>query len=128
MEFFISYSIKDKNIAGKIRDILVNHDFEAFLAHRDIPISEEWRKDILKHLESCSILLAICTSNYEYSAWGNQEVGIAFEKGRKIIPLFKQGTNKSRFGFLEAIQGAPNDFTEDNLDKIVSEVIEKITP
>jgi len=46
-------------------------------------MSEVWREDILNHLASCSILLAVCTSNYECSAWGNQEVGIALEKKKE---------------------------------------------
>jgi hypothetical protein len=126
-EIFVSYSSKDKKIAGKISDI-IKHDFDVFLAHRDIPLSNEWRDDILKHLESCSILLAICTPNYEDSAWGNQEVGIALGKGKKIIPLFAHGTDKKRFGLLSDIQGPTNDFTEENLEKIIFEIIKKLIP
>ena len=47
LEFFISYSSKDKKLAGKIRDIIKNNNIEVFLAHRDIPLSNEWRTEIL---------------------------------------------------------------------------------
>lgn len=127
MEFFISYSSKDKELASKIGEML-SQKYSVFLAHRDISMSKEWRDDILSHLESCSVLIAVCTSNYANSAWGNQEAGIAIEKGRKVIPLFAQGTNKSRFGFLEAKQGHPHEFTEQNLKNIVNDVIKAVTP
>ena len=124
LEFFISYSSKDKKLAGKIRDIIKNNNIEVFLAHRDIPLSKEWRTEILNKLKSCSVLLAICTKNYHCSSWGNQEVGIAFEKGKKIIPVFAEGVDKTRFGFLEAKQGHPKEFSEENIEKIIEEILE----
>lgn len=127
-KFFISYSSEDKRLAGKIRDIIANTDSEVFLAHRDIPMSKEWRDEIFSHLESCTILLAVCTENFLCCAWGNQEVGIAMEKRKKIIPIFAQGTKKDRFGFLEAIQGYPKEFSEDNLESVIKEILEVAIP
>lgn len=126
LEIFISYSSKDKKLAGKVRDIIKKDNIEVFLAHRDIPLSEEWRNEIPKKLESCSHLIAICTENYQCSAWGNQEVGIALEKKKKIIPIFAKGTDKTRFGFLEARQGYPKEFTEENIENMIEKIIEKV--
>ncbi len=126
LEIFISYSSKDEKLAGKIRDIIKKDSIEVFLAHRDIPLSEEWRNEILKKLETCSHLIAVCTENYQCSAWGNQEVGIALENKKKIIPIFAKGTDKTRFGFLEAKQGYPKEFSEENIENIIEKIIEKI--
>ena len=126
LEIFISYSSKDEKLAGKIRDIIKKDNIEVFLAHRDIPLSEEWRNEILNKLETCSHLIAVCTENYQCSAWGNQEVGIALENKKKIIPIFAKGTDKTRFGFLEAKQGYPKEFTEENIENIIEKIIEKV--
>ena len=123
LEFFISYSSKDKKLAGKIRSIIKSNSIEAFLAHRDIPLSKEWRNEILSKLGSCSHLIAVCTENYKCSAWGNQEVGIALEKGKNIIPIFAEGTDKTRFGFLETKQGYPKEFTEENIEQIIEKIL-----
>ena len=47
-KIFISYSVKDKEIAGKVKDILSRFNISAFLAHQDIEVSEEWEKRILE--------------------------------------------------------------------------------
>jgi hypothetical protein len=125
-EFFISYSSKDKKLARQIRDIIFEHSFAVFLAHRDIPMSKGWREEILSHLKSCTTLVALCTKNYKCSTWGNQEIGIGFEKGKKIIPLFYQGTTKSDFGFLETFQGPSGEISEDNVLEIVENVLSSI--
>lgn len=126
VELFISHSSKDKILASSIKDIITNNNpnFFVFLAHRDIPQSKVWREDILSHLENCSVLLAICTPNYICSTWGNQEVGIAFGKGKKIIPLLLHGTEKSKFGFLEALQG--HTITDDNLASVIHQILEQL--
>jgi hypothetical protein len=126
LEIFISYSSKDKKLSGRIRDFIKQNGFKVFLAHRDIPLSKEWRNEILNKLKTCSVLLAICTKNYQCSSWGNQEVGIALEKGKRIIPIFAQGVDRTRFGFLEAIQSHPKEFTEENIEKIIQEILEMV--
>lgn len=52
-------------------------------------------------------------------------MGIALENKKKIIPIFAKGTDKTRFGFLEAKQGYPKEFTEENIENIIEKIIEK---
>ena len=123
-EVFFSYSHKDKVLAGNIANLLKEKRIDVFLAHENIEVSEEWREEIFKHLESDSVLLALLTPNYEKSVWANQEAGIMRGKGGKVIPLIVGETNIKKFGFLEALQGIP--IKEENLNDYLEEILRNI--
>ena len=121
VEVFFSYSHKDRVLAGKIADLLIDKGIDVFLAHEHIAISKEWREEIFKHLERDNVLLALLTPNYEKSVWANQEAGIMRGKRGKVIPLIFGGIELEKFGFLEALQGIP--VSEENLDDCVQEIL-----
>jgi hypothetical protein len=115
---FISYSNKDKKLAGKIRNSLAQSlkNVEIFLAHHDIEVSKEWRQEIQQHLEKSDLLIAILTPNFKSSVWTNQETGFALGKGTTVIPLIVEGTDIREFGFVEEKQGIT--IKEDDLGKV----------
>jgi len=121
VEVFFSYSHEDKVLAGTIANLLTNRGIDVFLAHEDIEVSEEWREEIFKHLESCTVLLALLTPNFEKSVWANQEVGHMRGKRGKVIPLIVGETDIKKFGFLEALQGIT--VKEENLDDCVKRIL-----
>jgi hypothetical protein len=123
-EVFFSYSHKDRVLAGKIATLLIEKGIDVFLAHEDIEISEEWREEIFKHLESDSVLLALLTPNYEKSVWANQEAGFMHGKRGKVIPLIVRRTEIKKCGFLEALQGIA--IKEENLDASLEEILQAI--
>ena|GEM_PF-950052 len=77
---------------------------QAFLAHEDIDVSEEWRECILKELRSCDIFIPLLSANFLLSKWAPQEVGFIFSRDSDvyIIPFSLDGTTP--FGFLSHIQ------------------------
>ena len=105
VEVFLSHSHNDKALAGKLSAFLGESEIDVFLAHENIEISTKWRSEILKHLESCDVLLALLTQNFERSSWANQEVGYVMKRIVPVVPLFFGKANLKRFGFLEAFQG-----------------------
>lgn len=121
IEIFLSYAHNDKTLAGRIGSLLHGRDIDVFLAHEDIEVSEEWRKEILKHLENDRFLVALLTPSYEKSVWANQEAGYMIGKGGKTIPLIVEGTDIKKFGFLESLQGILIQEAELNacIDKII---------
>lgn len=60
-EVFLSHVHEDKALAGKVKEILEANGVSAFLAHMDMEVSEEWRTEIFRHLETSSALIAIVT-------------------------------------------------------------------
>ena len=124
MRYFFSYSHRDRVLARKIATFLNEKGIDVFLAHEHIEVSEEWREEIFKHLESASVLLALLTPNYEKSVWANQEAGIMRGKGGKVIPLIVGKTEIKKSGFLEALQGIP--IKEENLNDYLEEILRTI--
>lgn len=121
IEIFFSYAHEDKVLAGKIADYLVKREIDVFLAHEDIEVSTEWRKEILKHLENDNILIALLTASYEESVWANQEAGYMIGKRGKTIPLIVGETDIKKFGFLESYQGIP--VKEDDLEDCIKRIM-----
>jgi len=107
VKIFISYSThsrRDKDTASAIKSHLEEFDMEVFLAHEDIRSGENWRKTMLKALESCDIFMPIMTESIKESEWATQEMGFAFaiRKDKMILPL-KDGANPRCM--LEIFQG-----------------------
>jgi hypothetical protein len=124
VEVFLSYAHENRVLAGKIASLLKNRDIDVFLAHEDIEVSEEWRKEILKHLKTDRILIALLTPEYERSVWTNQEAGYVLGKEGKNIPLIVGNVDIKKFGFLESFQGIP--ILEENIEDSIDEIIKAI--
>jgi hypothetical protein len=105
---FISYSVRDKEFAGKIKNILNYVGLESFLAHEDIDVSQEWANKILEEINSSSIFICLLSSNFLDSDYCLQETGIAASRhGVCIIPLSLDGSIPP--GFLNKIQSSKID-------------------
>lgn len=103
---FISYSDKDKLIAGAIKEALNHYGTEAFLAHEDIPPGEEWADKIMINLKQCDILIPLLSKNFVDSEWTDQETGIAVANSKLIVPISIDGTIP--YGFMNKYQAFRN--------------------
>lgn len=102
LRIFISYSHHDKRIAGAIKEAFNHYGMEAFLAHEDIQVGQEWRITILRNLKQFDVFISVLSKNFMGSEWTNQEVGFAICKETPIIPVSIDGTLPH--GFLEMFQ------------------------
>lgn len=116
IQAFLSYSSKDKEIAGQVKENLEKYGIEAFLAHEDIEVSEDWKEVIIKKLEDCEIFIPIISNNFKESDWADQESGIAFYQKKIIAPIY---IDKPPYGFIGKFQG-------EKLNSNVSMTCEKI--
>lgn len=104
---FISYSSKDKKIAGIVKDALSNLGINSFLAHEDITPSKEWQEVIVNQIKTCNIFVPIVTENFRESDWTAQESGAAFIKGMDIVPIsayFPGESFTQPYGFISKYQ------------------------
>lgn len=122
IEIFLSYSSKDKVVAGEIKSQLDDFGLEAFLAHEDIAPSLEWQEVILQRLESCNIFIPLISQNFKESDWTNQEAGIAFSKRNLIIPLSLGGI--APYGFIGKYQALQ--VKTKHIEDTCAEIIETI--
>ncbi len=107
MKIFISYSSKNnKAIAGEIKKIFEEYDdIKCFVAHDDIPVRSEWVQEILKELDKTDYFMPIHTEDFKNSYWCQQEVGYAFAKEKKIVPLIPNIGGTDPVGFIAKFQG-----------------------
>src|SRR5258706_15187652 len=83
VQAFLSYSGKDRKLAGELKEGLEACGLSVFLAHEDIEPSVEWQTRILAELSTVDVFLPLLTSNFRESLWTDQESGVAV--GRRCI-------------------------------------------
>lgn len=121
LRIFFSYSTKDKQIVGELKQHLELLGFEVFLAHEDIEPCIEWQEDIIKNLLRSDVFIPLFTNDFKESGWTDQEIGIAIAGDKFIIPL---QTNVAPYGFIGKIQSLK--INEDNLEETTHEIVKLI--
>jgi len=100
---FISYSHEGRQHGATAKSILAKVGIEAFLAHDDLQVSEEWRKRIIEELERCDFFVPLLSKDFLASKWALQEVGFIISRPNVVIaPISLDGT--SPFGFVSHVQ------------------------
>lgn len=92
MEFknkiFVSHSDKDKEIVQRITNSLHDYPFlEIFVAPEDIKAGKFWIDELKFNVKTCDTLLVILTKNYHSANWTEQEVGLAWAYGKRIVAI-----------------------------------------
>jgi hypothetical protein len=86
-DVFISYSSKDKDIADKICAAIEETGINCWIAPRNVMGGENYAKQIVTAITKCSVMLFV------FSEWSNKsdhvenEIDIAFNKGKTIVPF-----------------------------------------
>lgn len=111
LKCFISYSSKDKKLAGRLKKCLGWYGLDVFLAHDDIEPSAAWVQTLLAELKAARVFLPLLTDNFTGSAWTDQETGIAVAGEKLIVPL---RVDIVPYGFMGSVQALTLD--PDNLD------------
>ncbi|WP_344004926.1 toll/interleukin-1 receptor domain-containing protein [Microbacterium paludicola] len=102
---FLSHKWEDAEWVSSLRSVLAKYGITAFVAHKDITPSKQWREVIKAGLRSCHMMVAVLHDDFHKSQWCDQEVGWALGRGIPIATLrrsleFERGTD----GFLEEVQ------------------------
>ena len=92
-EVFISYSSKNKNIADAIVADLEQNNIRCWYAPRDIYPGEDWAGTIKNAIESTKIFVLVFTDESNRSHQVTNEVTLAVNSGKIIIPFRLTGTN-----------------------------------
>jgi len=93
---FISHIAKDKHKAIRLKTCLAPYAISGFVAHEDIHPTLEWQSEIERALFAMDAFIAIHTPGFSASVWTQQEIGVAFGRGVKIIS-FKMGEDPTGF-------------------------------
>jgi hypothetical protein len=84
---FISYSSKDVQVANAVCAALEAATLRCWMAPRDIRPGQDWGAAIIEAIEGCQCVVLVFSANSNASADVHQEVVVAFEEGKAIIPL-----------------------------------------
>jgi hypothetical protein len=100
---FVSYSHEDRHLAAQTKNILAELGIDAFLAHEDLQVSDEWRSRILEELRNCDLFVPLFSERFVQSKWAPQEAGFIISRDAvAIAPLSVDGTPS--YGFLGHFQ------------------------
>ena len=103
---FISYSHKDRKFGAQAKAVLAEVGVEAFLAHDDLHVSDQWRGRIIEELKRCDLFVSLLSESSVKSKWAPQEVGFIIARPDvAIAPLSIDGTKP--FGFISHVQSRP---------------------
>lgn len=95
---FISYSQADRKYGAQAKSVLAEVEINAFLAHEDLEVSDDWRERILQELRRCDLFVPLLSANYLSSTWAPQEAGFIVSRPEVVIaPLSIDGTVSSGF-------------------------------
>ncbi len=84
---FISHKAEEKVVAANLKLALAPLGIEAFVAHEDIEVTNEWGGEIERNLAQCDAFVYLSSSASNASDWCQQEVGWALGRGIPILAL-----------------------------------------
>lgn len=116
---FLSYSSKDRRLAGRVKEKLQFYGIKVFLAHEDITPSHQWLQDIIKNMKACDVFLPLLTREFSKSKWTDQESGMAVVLSKHVMPLGVAGLKP--YGFLAGFQALK--LNQRTLDKCCVDIL-----
>ncbi len=114
LKIFLSYSSLDYDLARQIKFFLDIFGIDVLLAHTSVEPSITWEDEIYKKLRECDIFMPLLTNNFRGSHWTDQESGIAYNEGKRILSLM---IDLTPYGFLGKYQALRLDISEFSSDR-----------
>jgi len=127
LDVFLSHAHEDRHIARKLADELKRYAFDAFVAHDDIKLGDEWESAILEKIKKCDLFIAILSKNFRQAQYTDHEVGIAYGLSKIILPLSVDDTMP--YGFMTKFQAKKmsTEIDRKEVSKIFDEFMPKTT-
>ncbi len=107
LKVFISYCSDDnQDFPPILKDYFeCSTGFNVFLASINLNTGDDFQEEILQNLATSDLFIPLFSKNFLTSIFANQEVGIAIEKGLKIMPISIDGTKPG--GFIDRLHAYP---------------------
>lgn len=86
-DVFISYSSVNKNVADALVSDFEQHGIRCWYAPRDIMPGQEWVTAINDAIKACRLFILVYTSNSNESKQVANEVALAFNSGKTLVPF-----------------------------------------
>src|SRR5580698_2557608 len=89
---FISYSSADRQEAQKILDLLGAAGLGSWFDDLNISGGAMWSSSIVEAIKECSAMILLCTPRSVSSRNVHQEIQLAWEHNRPILPLILEAS------------------------------------
>jgi len=93
-QVFISYASEniysttsDRQVADQICSELESQGIGCWIAHRDILPGDDWMSAIIDAVDQAKIIILVFSANTEKSKWVKDEIGLALDEDKTIIPF-----------------------------------------
>ncbi|GAB5370041.1 hypothetical protein AAMO2058_001458100 [Amorphochlora amoebiformis] len=86
-DIMISYCRRDKDQVRKIVDGLNNRGIDPWVDWKDIPPATDWKKEIQMGIQKAYATVACLSPNYLKSEYCRDEIEIAREHGKLLVPV-----------------------------------------
>ena len=84
---FISYASKEMEIATKVCSFLEDNGIRCWIAPRNVNAGSNYATQIVSAIKRCSLLVLLASENTNSSGHVSNEVSIAFDNKKSIIPF-----------------------------------------
>lgn len=100
-DIFISYSRRDNDRMGQVRDTLRESGLEVWTDEGIEPGTESWKGSISTAIKGCKAVVVLFSPDATLSTWVNRELDFAELHRKKIYPLLVRGelTESIPFGY-----------------------------
>jgi len=120
---FISYSTKDFEVVKKFQAILENTpDLNVFVAEDSVKAGEKLGGKIQNAIKNSQLFLLLWSKNSKESEWVSQEIGIAKQAEKDILPIILD-KGMTAPGFISDLKYIAS---HDDLEKTVKDVQEEL--
>lgn len=85
-DIFISYSHKDRIMAGKLSEALERHGYSVWF-DRNLETGVRWNREIINQVLSCHIMVVLLSPDAVESEWVRLESSLAIGAGKLIMPI-----------------------------------------
>jgi len=86
-DVFISYSVRDEKLAQFVRQHLLNHQLDVFLASLSLNPGEHWTPQIIEALRYSEWVFLLASKSALSSPTVQHEVGGAIFHKKKLVPI-----------------------------------------
>jgi hypothetical protein len=110
MQAFISHSSKDHGCVEWVAREVDALGVRAYLAEHDPKAGEQLSEKVCREIENSDVVIVLFTRNGYNSPYVQQEIGVAIQQGKLIIPLVDPELEGAPLAMLAGLEYIPFDF------------------
>jgi nucleoside 2-deoxyribosyltransferase len=125
---FLSYSSRDRDVAGRVERALKRLGLAAFNPARDVHVGEHWRKAIQAAIKRADALVLLATSPQSAaSSWMAYEAGVAEALGKPVMILLPDKYPVTELP-ADFAAGQVLDFDPEAPERAAREIVDRLVP